>query len=379
MISIPGRIPIIIYPVFWLLIVILGWLNSQSIEGLAIWAAVIFFSVLIHEYGHALTALAFGQKVEINLVGLGGLTKRRGETLPKWKEFLIVLNGPLAGFSLFFIAYYLLPVFRDVSSVLSYALVVAMNVNLFWTILNLIPVLPLDGGHLMRIIFEGLFGIKGMKASYLVSVFLAGLIAVYFFIIQQILVGALFIMLAFESYRAWVELKSLEPIDENQNLQQFLQEGIKNLQASQLNEALEKFIYIRDQAPKGMLFVKSSQFGARILSQQGDYKKAYDWLYPLQNRLDIEYLQLFQQLAYRLEEWEKCIEAGQQAYQINPSLETSLINSYANAILGDVKAAIGWLRCALQEGLPDIYQIVQRKEFDRVRDTEAFQKFLRSL
>ncbi|MDP1880067.1 MAG: site-2 protease family protein [Parachlamydiaceae bacterium] len=379
MISIPGRIPIIIYPVFWVLVIILGWLNSQSIQGIAIWAVVIFFSVLIHEYGHALTALAFGQKVEINLVGLGGLTKRRGETLPRWKEFLIVLNGPLAGFGLFFIAYYLLPIVRDESSILSYAFIVAMNVNLFWTILNLIPVLPLDGGHLMRIIFEGLFGVKGMKLSYLISVFLAGLIAIYFFLIQQILVGALFIMLAFESYRAWVELKSLQPIDENQDLQRVLQEGIKDLQSSQLNEALEKFTYIRHQAPKGVLFVKSSQFGARILSQQGDYKKAYDWLFPLQNRLDIEYLQLFQQLAYRLEEWEKCIEIGQQAYQINPSLETALISSYANAILGRANAAIGWLRCSLQEGLPDIHQVVQKKEFDRIRDSEAFQEFLKSL
>ncbi|MCE2982169.1 MAG: M50 family metallopeptidase, partial [Parachlamydia sp.] len=97
MIYIPGKIPIRIFPFFWLLIVMIGWLNTQSIPETAIWAAVIFISVLIHEFGHALTAVAFGQEAEISLVGLGGLTKREGPTLAKWKDFIIVLNGPLAG------------------------------------------------------------------------------------------------------------------------------------------------------------------------------------------------------------------------------------------------------------------------------------------
>ena len=40
----------------------IGWLNSALILGTAIWAVVILVSVLIHEYGHALTAFVFGQE-----------------------------------------------------------------------------------------------------------------------------------------------------------------------------------------------------------------------------------------------------------------------------------------------------------------------------
>ena len=161
MISIPGRIPILISPFFWFLIVMLGWLNSGSILGTAIWAAVILVSVLVHEYGHALTALLFGQEAEISLVGLGGLTKRLGPKLDRWKEFLIVLNGPMAGFALFFLSYFLLTVIPPQKTLLVYAFEVALNVNLFWTVLNLLPVFPLDGGHLLKIILESVLGIRG--------------------------------------------------------------------------------------------------------------------------------------------------------------------------------------------------------------------------
>ena len=39
-----------------------------------IWVFVIFISILVHEFGHALTACYFGQKPRIELVAFGGLT-----------------------------------------------------------------------------------------------------------------------------------------------------------------------------------------------------------------------------------------------------------------------------------------------------------------
>ena len=54
MIVIPGRIPIAIHPFFWLLAAIIGWMNSGSFFGMLVWIGIIFFSVLIHEFGHAL-------------------------------------------------------------------------------------------------------------------------------------------------------------------------------------------------------------------------------------------------------------------------------------------------------------------------------------
>lgn len=378
MISIPGRIPIHIFPFFWLLILMIGWLNSATILGTAVWSVVILLSVLIHEYGHALTALIFGQTAEINLVGLGGLTKRQGPKLARWQEFLIVFNGPLAGFMIFVVAYQLLGLVGERKSVLSYGLEVAINVNLFWTLLNLLPVLPLDGGHLLRILLEGAFGLKGLKLAFFVSIVLAVLIALYFFLIQQILMGALFFMLAFESYRAWADVKSMAPQDADQQLQDLVKEGGEELKAGRTQDALAKFTFVRQQAPKGVLYVNATQYAARILAEQGQFKQAYDWLFPLQSRLSPDYVRLLQQLAYRIQEWEQAAKIGQQAYQQDPSIDTALINALSYAIMGEATPSVGWLRCAIQLGLPNVQEVIDKREFDSIRDSNAFQSWLKS-
>lgn len=377
MISIPGRIPIHIFPFFWLLVLIIGWLNSATVLGTLIWALVILVSVLIHEYGHALTAIAFGQSAEINLVGLGGLTKREGPKLPKWKEFLIVLNGPLAGFLTFFILFQLLGYVEEKRSILFYALEIGINVNLFWTILNLIPVLPLDGGHLFRILLEGIFGLRGLKAAFLISIILASLMGFYFLSIHQVLMGALFFMLGFESYRAWADIKSLSSEDENEDLQLLLKEGKEELKAGSSEKALEKFSYIRAQAPKGMIYVAATQYAARILADQGNIKEAYHYLYPLKSRLSIEYLQLLQQLAYQLQEWEESAKIGEQAYQIHPSIDVALLNAYSNALMGKITPTVGWLSSAIHLGFSNVREIIQKREFDSIRETDAFQNWLK--
>lgn len=378
MISIPGRIPIHIFPFFWLLILIIGWLNSASILGTAIWAGVILISILIHEYGHALTALMFGQKAEINLVGLGGLTKRQGPPLDRWKEFLIIFNGPLAGFMVFILAYQLLSIVGEKKSIAIYALDVAIHVNLFWTLLNLLPVLPLDGGHLLRILLEGAFGVHGLKGAFLVSIILATLVGLYFFFTQQVLMGALFFMLAFESYRAWADVKSMTPQDSDHDLQNLIKEGVEELKIGHSQEALEKFSFVRNQAPKGILYVTATQYAARILAEQGHFKQAYEWLYPLKNRLSIDYLNLLQQLAYRIQEWEEAIKIGEQAYQQEASIDTAVINAMSYAIMGKAIPAVGWLRCAVQLGMRDVQRIIEKREFDSIRDSDAFQKWLKS-
>lgn len=378
MISIPGRIPIHIFPFFWLLIMIIGWLNSASILGTVIWSAVILISILIHEFGHALTALAFGQQAEIHLVGLGGLTKREGPKLDRWKEFLIVFNGPLAGFITFIIAYQWAGFVSEKKTILIYALEVAINVNLFWTLLNLLPVLPLDGGHLLRILLEGIFGLRGLKAAFFISIILASLIGLYFFLAYHILMGALFLMLAFESYRAWADLKSLTPEDSDQELQNLVKEGVEDLKAGRSQEALNKFSIVRQQAPKGLLYVTATQYAGRILAEQGNFKQAYLWLDPLKNRLSIDYLRLLQQLAYRLQEWEETVKIGEQAYQQEPSIDSALINALSYAIMGKAVPSIGWLHCAVQLGLTDVQKVIEKREFDAIRDSDPFQKWVKN-
>src|SRR5689334_3649770 len=104
MIRIPGRIPITIHGTFWILAALIGFLSSYSFFGTFIWVGIILISVLFHEFGHALTALAFKQNPRIELIAFGGVTYHDASKLSFWKQFLITFNGPLFGFLLFVIA-----------------------------------------------------------------------------------------------------------------------------------------------------------------------------------------------------------------------------------------------------------------------------------
>lgn len=375
MLTISGKIPIHIYPLFWVLILMIGWINTNTVAGTMIWAFVILISVLLHEFGHALTANYFGQRAEISLVGMGGLTTRQGRQINKWKEFLIVCNGPLVGLLLFFLLYMFTPT-GIVNPYLRYGINIAMEVNLFWTILNLLPVWPLDGGHLLRIVLDGAFGFKGVKAALMISILFAAVVGAAFVILQQLLVGAVFLMLAFESYRAWSEIRVVNPQDSSSDLQELLKDALKDLNEGRQNEALSKFLSLREQVKSGMIFVSSTQNIARILMAQGHYKQAYEWLRPVQNQLSMEYLILFQNLAYRLEEWEEAAQIGTKAYQKEPSAEVALVNALSYAVRGVTNPAIGWLRCAAQLGYPSLLNVIQKREFDSIRYTPEFQVWL---
>src|SRR5438105_9521679 len=145
MIEIPGPIPIAIHPLFWVMVFFIGWINGGTLSLTLIWVGIIFISVLIHELGHALTAMCFRQKARIQFIALGGVTTFEGPKISYPKQFLITLNGPLFGFGLFLLATFLLPLSHSFP-LLGKILKMTQIANLFWTIVNLLPVLPLDGG-----------------------------------------------------------------------------------------------------------------------------------------------------------------------------------------------------------------------------------------
>lgn len=375
MITIPGRIPIRIYPFFWLLICLIGWLSSYTVTGTLIWAVVIFFSVLIHEYGHALTAIAFGQTAHIELVGLGGVTVRHGPRQKLWKEFIIVLNGPLAGFMIYVIASQFRYVLEgDAPDLLKYTIFITMIANLFWTIVNLLPIHPLDGGKLLSIILESIFGMAGVRAALLISSVLAIAVSVYFFLNQSLLGGALFVMLAFESYRAWQGSGQLSAQDDNEELQKALKEAETSLRSGEEEKAQHQLEQLRDKTKEGMIYLAATELLAKLYAKQGHTKEAYELLKPLDDALSPESLKLLHQLAYKNGHLKEAIELGDRAYQVYPGYETALTNAFSYALLGEVKPAVGWLKRAIGDGLPNLKAHLKRPEFDNIRSLPLFRE-----
>ncbi len=369
-----GSIPIKIYPLFWFLIFAIGWINTFSFPGTLVWAVVIFVSVLVHEMGHALTATLFGQRVNIELYGMGGMTQRQGPKLKLWQEFLIVLDGPIAGFLLFIIACQFGVTFSTKSdSLVVLGIKIAMYVNLVWTLINLIPVLPLDGGHLMRIFFESILGLRGVKVAYFLSMLVAGLIGLLFFNVGDFLFGALAMILAFESFRVWKSTLTLTRQDQDVSLQLRLSLAEREMRHGNVTEALKDLEELRTTTKEGLIYIAATEHVAEILAHQNKFREAFEILYPLRGQIRPEMLRLLHQIAYRSGKWQEAITLGNQSYQYTPSYDTAVINALCHAIIGDAVPAIGWLRCAIDEGLPNPKEILDKREFDHIRDNPSFQ------
>lgn len=124
-------------------------------------ALLFFFSLLLHELAHAVTARARGIEVEgITLFIFGGMARTRTEARTPADEFLVAGMGPLA--SLLLAAFFYgvagwgpalgLGVFLTVTSeTIGY-------LNLLLAVFNLLPGFPLDGGRLLRAVLWQITG-----------------------------------------------------------------------------------------------------------------------------------------------------------------------------------------------------------------------------
>ncbi len=379
MLTIPGKILIRIHPLFWVIAGLIGWLASQSALGTFLWGIVIFFSVLVHEFGHALTATLFGQKAEINLVALGGETQRRGPQLKFWQEFFVVFNGPLAGFILFGLTFLFLRMASQETSVIwRYILTCSLYVNFYWTIINLLPIQPLDGGRLLSIILEGMFGLTGLKIALFLSVLLSILISIWFFINGNLLMGSLFLLFTYESFQTWHSTLPLMPSDRDESLQQLLKDAEEDLRQGHHEEAWNRLTEIRRLTKEGMIHIKATQYMAILMAAEQRFAEAYELLSPLQKQLDPEHLHLLHQLAYRNNDWKNAIALGNRIYRSSPGYDTALLNAYSYSMLGEADPAIEWLKCSIRDGLPNIHVVLHRPEFNNIRQDSRFQSLYNS-
>ena len=175
-----GSFPVSVYPSFLIAAALLGYVWMEGWQSLLIWIAVVFVSVLVHELGHAVVALAFGGRPEIRLEGFGGVTfPRLPQPPPAWKQVVLSVAGPIAGLGLGVAAWALGRVLPpDPGSPAATVLLLFRVTSVDWAILNLLPVLPLDGGHVMQAVIEGVRRKPSAAAASWASAAVAGCIAI---------------------------------------------------------------------------------------------------------------------------------------------------------------------------------------------------------
>ncbi len=165
----------------WSFFLLLGALLALSWSGGAfsavflVWNALfvgsLFACVVMHEYGHALTARRYGiQTQDILLTPIGGIARLRGMPANPLHELAISIAGPLVNVAIvsllaFPVWYFFSPelaailgsftnnaleVEDKLSAVLRYWLPILLFLNILLAVFNLLPAFPMDGGRILR-------------------------------------------------------------------------------------------------------------------------------------------------------------------------------------------------------------------------------------
>ncbi len=223
-------IPVRVHPLFWLLALILG--SSTNLLQLLIWVVVVFVSILVHELGHALAMRRYGMPSNIILYWGGGLTVPEPV---KWgynwanvsigpnQEILISLAGPFSGFLLAGLVMagvaatggsvgvsMLLGVIPIPVAAVPWGGAIAnilvgtlLWVNIFWGLINLMPVSPLDGGNVARYALLKADPADGVRKSLWLSTVTGAVLAIVGLIfLRSLFMAFLFGFLAFQSYQS---------------------------------------------------------------------------------------------------------------------------------------------------------------------------------
>ena len=229
-------------PFFWLASIVLGWEVAQGFAagsngemnvgvGLLIWTAAVFISILVHEFGHALAFRYYGTNADVVLYHFGGLAiPRRSATFgygyhpwqdPK-KQIVISAAGPIGQLILgiavaaaFYVGGYFVPNplpfihkldflrgGKDAAIFMEAFEVSIIVSSIWWALLNLLPIYPLDGGQIAREVFTLSNPREGIRFSLILSIVAAGSVAVWGFMDNQTFTGIMFGMLAYSSFMA---------------------------------------------------------------------------------------------------------------------------------------------------------------------------------
>jgi stage IV sporulation protein FB len=178
--------------------------------------------------GHSLVMRVYGVHSRIVLYLMGGIAipestwgKRSG--LASNQQIAISAAGPMANFLLFglFIGIifamggtvslemqgifpYVIPDMSNTPVGENPAMIlffyVGLFCNFFWGILNLMPVLPLDGGHISSELFQQFDKRNGLRKAIITSIGAAIIIALAGFTSDNMMMGVFFAFMAYSSY-----------------------------------------------------------------------------------------------------------------------------------------------------------------------------------
>jgi len=166
-------IPVRIEPLFLVVIALLGF-GTGDLTLLATWMVIATASILLHEMGHALAFRRYGRAPSIVLHGFGGETSAAGGLTPG-RSIVVSLAGPVGVLVLIGLPAFALWTSGAVDGGYGEAVLAqVLWINIGWSLFNLVPVLPLDGGAVTASVLELVTPARGRRIANVLSILVAG-------------------------------------------------------------------------------------------------------------------------------------------------------------------------------------------------------------
>lgn len=200
-------IPVRVEPWFWITMAFIGGglhaANSTDILLVLVFVFAGFLSIMIHELGHALAIRKYGLPAAITLRAFGGYASFPAGKLDRKQSFVVTAAGPALQFVFGLLLIVLAPsISIPEGSLFLPFLRDLIWVSIAWSILNCLPVYPMDGGQMMAAIL----GPKKQHNVHLISSIVAVIIGIagylYLGTILLPIFMALFAWQNWQSYQA---------------------------------------------------------------------------------------------------------------------------------------------------------------------------------
>lgn len=166
-------------------------LASGSLAVGAAWTGIVFVTTLVHELGHAFAFRAFGLRPRIVLYWFGGYTTAAGE-LSRGRRIATLLSGSflelaLLGVPALYLRSQVVPATPEGRRILDTLVFVGVG----WAVLNLLPVLPLDGGQVAQALLTRSDPERGTRLARMLSIAVAVGVAI-FAAVERVFFGAIY-------------------------------------------------------------------------------------------------------------------------------------------------------------------------------------------
>ena len=279
---------------FWLLFVFVGFMVFSNDGSLAdvgwhfLFVFALFFCVILHEFGHALTARRFDVGTRsITLLPIGGLASLKEMPDNPKQEFLIAIAGPLVNVVIAFLLY----PFASLETYLGQdpealqEMLATINsgnflfylffVNVALVLFNMLPAFPMDGGRVFRALLSMKMGrVRATSIAASVGKFLAFMFFI-FGLFYNIILAVIAVFIYFGAHSENITVQQLGLLEGNTVRDAMITEFSVLKPDATLSDAVDKilstteqhFVVAEDGDIQGILYMEDL---TSAMKQHGD-------------------------------------------------------------------------------------------------------------